>query len=253
MSCAQARKILYPDPARCALSIETAQALDHLRQCGECRSYFEAQREWSRRLREKAGMEPAPEALRERVAELVKAPEPRTRWGRRRWVAAAVLVVAGGTGWWLASFLPAQFFFRELCEDHAKYLSAGSQVASEGRADIEAWFRGKTDFSVRVPNFENAEPLGGRLCFLRGRKAALVFYRKRGRPVSLFQFDERGVNLRALTRWDVDSAPLWRTSWKGYSLVAFRDRGVIYALVSDLRESELLDLAAAARESAKGS
>ena len=246
MSCADAQKILYPGPEKCALSVEAAQALEHLRQCSECRSHFETHAEWSRPLREKAGTLPAPQALRERITAMVTTLDA-ARPGRLPWIAAAALVMVASAGLWLASFLPSRLFFQELCEDHAKYLGAESQVGSSAAADIESWFRGKTDFSVRAPALEAAEPLGGRVCLLKGHKAALLFYRKRGRPVSLFQFDQRAVSLRALERWEADGAPLWRASWKGYSLVAFRKRGVIYALVSDLRESELADLAAAAR------
>ena len=213
MNCALARKVLYPGPAKCALSVETAQAMEHLRECLECRSYFEAHSEWSQLLRDKAGTVPAPEALRERIAAIAER-RPEKSWSRPGWVAAMALLVAGSTALWLAYFLPSKFFFRELCEDHAKYLAGDSQAPSSGNSEIESWFRGKTDFSVRVPALEGAESLGGRLCFLRGRKAALVFYRKRGRPVSLFQFDERGVSLGALNRSELGGEPLWRTSWK---------------------------------------
>ena len=255
MNCAVARKVLYPGPGKCALSLESAQAMEHLRVCPECRSYFEAQTEWSRLLREKVGTARAPEGLRDRVAEMFGSGagnEARKPSRRGRGIAGGVLALAGSVALWLAYLVPSQLFFRELFEDHAKYLNGESQVASRGPSDIESWFRGKTDFNVRVPTFENASPLGGRLCFLRGRKAALVFYRKDGRPVSLFQFDEKGIHLLALHRSEIDGVPVWRTSWKGYSLVAFEHRGVVYALVSDLREGELLDLAAAARLKAQG-
>ena len=256
MNCSQAQKLLYPGPGRCALSIETAQALEHLRRCEECRRYFETQAEWSRALRDKAGTLPAPEALRERVAGMTAEPAGHLVstpvWRRKRWVAAMVLLGAGAGGFWFASQLPSQLFFRELCEDHARYLSGESQVRSSSGAEIESWFGGKTDFSVRVPALENAETLGGRLCFMRGHKAALVFYRKRGRPVSLFQFAERDASLRALSHWELDGVPFWRISWKGFSVVAFRERGVVYALVSDLRESELVGLAAALHGKARG-
>jgi anti-sigma factor RsiW len=255
MNCSVARKILYPVPEKCVLSLETAPAMEHLRECPECRNYFEFQTGWAQLLREKVGTEPAPESLQKGVANLVEegaGPAARRALPRGRSIAAGVLILAGSAALWLAYLTPSRLFFRELCEDHVKYLSAESQVDSAAPPEIESWFRGKTDFNVRVPTFENASPLGGRLCFLRGRKAALVFYRKDGRPVSLFQFEEKGIHLLALHRSEVDGVPVWRTSIKGYSLVAFQHRGVIYALVSDLRDSELLDLAAAARVKAQG-
>jgi hypothetical protein len=97
-----------------------------------------------------------------------------------------------------------------------------------------------------VPQYEGAELLGSRLCFLKKHKAALVFYRKDGHPVSLFQMSAHGVNLSALDRSVIDGVPVWHKSVNGFSIVAFERRGVVWALVSDLHESELLELASAA-------
>jgi len=82
---------------------------------------------------------------------------------------------------------------------------------------------------------------------LKRHKAALIFYRKEGRAVSLFELSEAGVSLSALNRSVIDGSPIWHKSFNGYSLVAFEDRGVITVLVSDLPEGELLPLALAAR------
>ncbi|MGH9674249.1 MAG: hypothetical protein ACRD44_13795 [Bryobacteraceae bacterium] len=247
-----ARKAVYPSPERCALTVQTAQALDHVRECPDCRHYFEGQTEWSRVLRLKAGTEPAPEALRERVAGMIEKHQRVPSQRIRRRVVAAGILLALAPGLWLASYFRSQLLFQAMCEDHAKYINTESQLRSSETAHIESWFRDKTDFSVRVPALDNAEIVGGRLCFLRGRKAALVSYRHQSRPVSLFQLNGRDVSLTALDRWEVDGAPIWRASWKGYSLAAFEHRGVVYALVSDVRESELLDMASAAQIKARG-
>ena len=252
MNCSAARNTVYPSPERCALSVETAKALDHVRECPECRRYFETQAEWSRLLRAKAGTEPAPDRLRERIAREIESRQRIQGPGRRRRIVAAALVLACLPALWLARRIPSQLFFLALCEDHTKYMNADSQLRSSNRAEIESWFRDKTEFGVRVPPLETAEILGSRLCFLRGKKAALVFYRQQGRPVSFFQINRRDVSLAALERWEVDGAELWRGSFKGYSVAAFEQRGIVYVLVSDLRESELLQLASAARVKAQG-
>ena len=252
MNCSAARKTIYPSPDRCVLSVETAEALEHARQCPECRRYFETQAEWSRLLRVKAGTEPAPERLRERIAGEIESRQRTQGPGRRRAILAAALVLACLPALWLAHRIPSQLLFLALCQDHTKYMNADSQLRSSDRAEIESWFRDKTEFGVRVPPLEAAEMLGSRLCLLRGKKAALVFYRQQGRPISLFQINSRDVSLAALDRWEVDGAELWRASFKGYSVAAFEQRGVVYILISDLRESELLRLASAARVKAQG-
>ncbi len=254
MNCSSARTAIYPSPAQCALSVETAQALDHLRHCPECRQYFETHAEWSRLLRAKLGTEPAPEALRQRLAAEI-AGRPRRAMARRfgrRAILALVLVLAVLPAAWRASRLPSRLFLQALCEDHARYVKADSQFRSSDTGAVESWFRDKTEFGVRVPAFANAELLGGRLCFLRGRKAALVFYRKQGRPVSLFQLRAHDASLAALDRWEGEGPEMRRASWQGYSFAAFQQRGVAYVFVSDLRETELLELAAAARSKTRG-
>ena len=257
MNCADVRKLLYPLPGKCALTIETGRAMEHLRECAACRDYFAAQSEWVRLLREKVGTEPALEPLRERIATQIERQRAARFPGRpwvRRWgkiVAVALIVVALPAGW-VAYRFPSQQFFQALCEDHVRYLDAESQVRSSDPAALEAWFREKVDFGVRVPTFDSAELRGARLCFLRQRKAALVFYRKRGKAVSLFQFNAGGISLRALDRAEIDGVPLWRMSYKGDSLAAFEYRGVIYALVSVLPESELLEWASAAQVKSRG-
>ncbi len=252
MNCPQARHTLFPTAEKALVTIETPGAMDHLRDCDECQAFFEQQRGFSKSLRTRAGVEPAPDALRERMARLVETHRDATlRSPRNRRkalaVAAAIVLTLGLGGLWLASRAPSQALFQEMCADHAKYLDAQSQLPSSDPAAIEFWFRDKAEFRVHVPALERSDLLGSRLCFLKRHKAALIFYRKQGRPVSLFELSNAGVNLSSLNRTVIDGSPIWHESFSGYSLVAFENRGVVTVLVSDLQESELLPLALAAR------
>jgi anti-sigma factor RsiW len=257
VNCAEARKNLYPSPGQSALTIDTAKSMEHLKHCQTCRDYFAAQADWSRILREKLGTEPMPESLQRSIAGQIEQQQRKQRttrlwapaWTR---IAIVILVVVALSVAWATYYRSSQQMFRALCEDHARYLDARSQVSSSDPNALESWFREKMGFGVRVPVLGSTELLGGRLCFLRERKAALVFYRKGDRTVSLFQFNGQGVSLRVLNRAEIDGDLLWRMSFKGYSLAAFEHRGIIFALVSDLRESELLELASAAQVRAKG-
>src|SRR5712692_9435934 len=142
--------------------------------------------------------------------------------------AAARAVILGATSIWIYSRLHSASFFEEVCADHSKYLRAQAQLASADPGQVEAWFRDKAEFSIHVPAYENAQLLGGRLCFLKKHKAALVFYRKGGHPVALFELDASGVNLSALTRSEMDGARFWHSEFNGYSLIGFQERGVLY-------------------------
>ena len=251
MTCRAARKLLYPAPERAPEGPDSAQARAHVRECAACRAYFAAAEDWSALLREKAGREEAPAHLVDEVAGGIERKHARRRRPWRK-IAVAALAAAVLAAAWVGYRVPSERFFRALCEDHAHYLDAQSQVRSSDPSALEAWFRERVGFSLRVPTFESGELIGGRLCFFRQRKAALVFYRKNGKPVSLFATGARGLTLGALDRAEIDGVPLWRGSFQGYTVAAFEMRGVLYALVSDLRESELLQWASAAQVKSRG-
>ena len=256
MTCSQTRKILYPEPAKAETTTEYAEAAQHARGCPECARYFQEQRRWAQLLKEKAGTGQAPESLRKKVAAVVSRDRdvtPRIGFRRRRLALLAVLVIAAviPAAWW-AWYEPSVSFFSDICRDHARYLDGRAGVQSGEPEVVESWLRQQTKYAVRVPSLEGTTLLGGRLCHLREKPAALVFYRKRDRAVSLFQFSEDGVNLRALNRSVIEGAPIWRGSFHGYNVAAFPRRGLIFVLVSDLRESELLELASEAQAQSRG-
>lgn len=252
MNCSKARQRLFPQPQLSVPAVDTPQAQKHVQGCEACQRYFAAHAEWSRALQEVLGTEPAPEPLHDRVVALLR--EGSTKRPQARWLrvggTAAVAVVALLV--WFAYVASVRNFFRSVCDDHARYMTAQSELQSANAAEIEAWLSPKTEFSVRVPSFESAELVGARLCFLNQRRAALVFYRKHGRPVSLFEFSGSALQLAALDRAVVDGQPMRKMSYKGFALAAFEHRGVTWVLVSDLRESELLELASAAQIRARG-
>ena len=248
MNCSEARVVLFPTPEQALVTIGTPRATDHLQGCADCRTYFERQRNSAAGLRSCLADEPAPETVRQRIASLIEQRRSPAINRRRHWLvgaAAAVLAVFLGTVWLLTT--PSRDLFHEMCADHAQYLDARSQLASSDPAAIEAWFRDKAEFRVRVPALDRSDLLGSRLCFLKRHTAALIFYRNNGRPVSLFQLSSSGISMWSLERTIIDGSPLWHRTFNGYSLVAFEERGVVTVLVSDLSEGDLFPLALAAR------
>ena len=252
MNCAYARKLLYPDPEKAEVTIEHSEAVAHVRSCAECERLFESRSSWVGELKSSVAPVTAPRRLRDAVSEITRNRRVGILSRRAVFVAALATVLITIAAGWVAIRANSQGFFRSVCEDHAKYLTAESQLLSNDPSQIETWFREKTDFGVRVPAIEATNLLGARLCFLRERKAALVFYRKNDRPVSMFQLNAKDVSLAGLDRAVIDGASLWRMSYKGYALAAFEQRGVVFVLVSDLRETDLLQMASMARIKSAG-
>lgn len=103
---------------------------------------------------------------------------------------------------------------------------------------IEAWFGGKLDHPVTVPQFPNATAAGARLLQVRDKPAAYIRYDAR-RPLGLFVYgDDHDV--------DVGSKPEVATS-HGYNVVSWREGDVVYQLVTDLDEEDVRALIAPQR------
>lgn len=252
MTCREARLALYPTLETAATTVERVAASQHVTQCSACQQYLQNQVELGRGLRSGLPHTQASQALRQRVGATVEQRRQRSSntplWRRVGlfWPAAALILLVPVFSWFLAR-TSSRSFFNEMCADHSRYLQAQSQIRAERAGTIQTWLQQKIQFRVHVPQSPDTQLLGARLCFLKERKAALIFFRKNGHPVSLFELDASEVSLLALHRSVIDAKDVWLDSMDGYSLVAIRQRGVVSVLVSDLAESDLLTLASSFR------
>jgi anti-sigma factor RsiW len=193
MKCHQARQLffLYYDSELDPRSVEEVNL--HLEACPACRE------RWGRETRLEEAID---RAARATAASLDDFPwselEARVRGGRasrsaaRAWIAAAVLVLLGLSGWLV--YLAVDHHgadvadvARSAAEHHDKYLSGKSPVQVRG-PDAEAvrnFYAGELGFEVVVPNGSviktspgtNAELLGARRCTFLGGPVAYVSYR----------------------------------------------------------------------------
>jgi len=259
MECSTARKVLYSSqvlhgdkPA--PVETESKDARLHLEQCAACQQFFAAEKSLTALLRKHAPREAAPSNLREQVLSRIaeeqqKAKRP-TRWSflrRRSAIFALALFLLVGlifAGLWLRSrhSQESEQLALILVEDHARYQSAATEVTSSEPEVINAWFRDRVRFSVQPPRLSDSSLVGGRLCNLRGHPAALVFYRKPQTMISLFVLDGRDIELPKEHLIALEERPCFVTAERGYNVVMWKQRGLLYALVSDLRSAELLQL-----------
>lgn len=153
--------------------------------------------------------------------------------------AAAVLLAAGGTFWALRPD-PHRPFLDDAAQRHARGLPL--EIEQTTPENVEAWFTGKLDHRVAVPQFPNLSLSGARIANVRDRPAAYITYQAedaeaRPRRVGLFVFTDTNGQLdaRQLPTVKVDTS-------HGYNVALWRDGEIVYELVSDLDEDDIRQL-----------
>lgn len=259
MQCGAARRCLYAmdrgSPVGPAPPEEVLRAREHVAACTACRDFFAAEEQLQSLIRARLPQETAPAALREKVLAMIAEERgPRTprarrsfRGSLRRALGALGLVAVLAGGIWLVQYgnrAPAQPFASILVEDHVGNLSSTMEIATSDPEAVQKWFRERAGFAFRLPATSEPQLLGGRLCHLQGRKAALIWYRHPRSTVSLYILDAGDAELSDEQMIALDGKRCMVDARKGYSVVIWKERGLLYGLVSDVRGAELLQLAA---------
>jgi len=222
----------------------------HLASCPSCARKVHLEsvfRENVRRLaRESANARSAraPESLRRSVQSWIRQEQQRAAF--RGWVrasaAAAVIVAAGGAYFYVRPG-PRAVYIEAAALRHAKSLPF--EVQRDAPEHLEAWFKGKLEHNVRVPTFPNTTLAGARLSNVKDKQAAYIAYdaasANGGRTTRIglfvFQDSDRDVPAQALPSVELDSS-------HGYNVAIWRDREIVYELVSDLDETDIRQMLA---------
>ncbi|HTZ77611.1 MAG TPA: anti-sigma factor [Stellaceae bacterium] len=222
----------------------------HLKDCAECRAFYDAERRMSAVIRNEGERFRAPAHLRARITSAIdrksRSPLRDLRWLWVGWnpvaIAASLLLAVAmsvtATSAWLGGPHASEeaALTREVVAGQIRSLMADhlTDVASSDQHTVKPWFNGKLDFSPPVVDLTSQGfPLvGGRLDYLDHRQVAALVYRHQQHIINLFIWPEAG-----------DEAP--RTAaLQGYNLVYFKQGGMEYWAVSDLNPGELRDFVA---------
>lgn len=229
---------------------ERDEVTAHLGACAACAHTVRIQRSLKGAVRRSGGEHPAPAALRETLRLRLAEEVPQGRWARvlrePRGVALSAAAV-GAAVWFLAGGLRHPLFARSpLLEDgvamHARALPldyTGSDVSGAQR-----WLEGKIDFGARLPRFPQGPQLQGvRLSHLNSRQAAVVSYTvpEGDRRVSLVIVDDPEPVLPGVSRRIADR-DVWVSRSRGYNVASWRRDEIVYSLISDLDERDVLAL-----------
>ena len=244
---------------------ERAKVETHLTECESCASNLARELNFLKTIRESGPLYIASPELREKIERLLSerqvsagAAQLRTRVRtdvRFRWVlaAAAVLLVLFlpivvwqfvGQGDTRTNGRPSRFALMA-AETHMR-ITRGQlplETKSASPMEISDWFTNKVDFSVKLPNYQESsgqEKLytleGARLVGFENDYAAYVAYRMKQRPISLVITSESAAKPSGGEEIAAKGLTFHYNAIDGLKVITWSDRGLTYALVSDLEE-----------------
>ena len=155
----------------------------------------------------------------------------------------------GAAVWFLAGGMSGPLFTRHsgmLDDSVAIHMrSLPLDFAANDVGSVQQWLQGRLDFAARVPRFPQGPALQGvRLSQLHSRPAAVLSYsvpQADGRRVSLFIVDDPGGDPPGTVRRLADRQ-VWISRSRGYNVVSWRTNEIVYQLISDLDERDVLQL-----------
>lgn len=241
--------------------IERASVEAHLTECESCAALLAKELNFISAVRESGPLYIASPELREKIQRLLseeqvsEAEAPARTDVRFRWVLAAAAVL-------LVLFLPIlvwQFvgpsdtrstgrpsnFALMAAETHLRITRKQLPLETESAnpQEISDWFTNKVSFSVKLPNYQESsgqEKLytlqGARLVGFQNDYAAYVAYQMKDRPISLVITSDSVAKPSGGEEIASKGLLFHYNAIHGLKVLTWSDRGLTYALVSDLDE-----------------
>lgn len=225
----------------------------HVGGCAACRQSLEDEREVVDALQRGARpVPPAPRELRARVDRmLADAQLPNaaaSRWGGPLVIAASLVAIAvvGATLLQRSSALPPRgltAFASVAADTHLRHARGQLplEVRSDVPADVSRFFEGRVPFHLALPDYPvgpgERKPYhldGGRLVAFGDDYIAYVAYRMEGRPISLLVASADSARPEGGSEVVSGGLTFHIESVAGLKVITWSDKGLTYALVSDL-------------------
>jgi anti-sigma factor RsiW len=241
---------------------ERATVEVHLSECESCAAILARELNFLNTIRECGPLHTASPALLEKVEAILNerqvSPAPLAAKPRplaSRWIvaiAAGLLVLLLPALLWRlvkqpetpATRQPSNFALMA-AETHLRHMRGQLPLEMESARpqDISSWFANKVDFSVKLPNYQESsgqEKLytleGARLVGYEKDYAAYVAYRMKDRPISLVITSDLVARPSGGEQIASKGLRFHYNAIDGLKVITWSDRGLTYALVSDLDE-----------------
>ncbi len=230
---------------------ERAAIEAHLSECASCRAIFSRELRFLNTVRTSGQLYVAPPELRAKVQQLLR---PRRSF-RINWMvaAAAVLLVLllPVVAWRIVKRAnqpakgPVGSFALLAAETHLRHVRGQLPLEMESTSpqDISSWFVNKVNFRLKLPNYQESsgqEKLyvleGARLVGFQNDYAAYVAYQMKERPISLVITSASLVEPTGGEEIAAGNLKFHYNAIDGLKVLTWSDRGLTYALVSDLEE-----------------
>ena len=261
MNCLTARKILLTsESTEQPVGRDDVEAKHHVAHCSECQQFFAQEGKFRSLLRSKLTPTLATPHLREKILSTI-AKEQQKRGARKIanlnkkafFLGSAAVVALFVLVYSLLSPPLSLNYSADrmdptvsaLIQDHiaGKVKEHPLDLETSDRAQLERWFSARVDFNVVIPRLGNTELIGGRLCLIDGKRVVSLCFQKDGVPVTLYVVDRSVIDvkeMKAIT--SINNRPVYHRDAKGCNIVLWEERGLVYGLVSDISEQDLVKL-----------
>lgn len=235
---------------------ERATIEGHVQSCASCQAFVDKELAFLNAIRGSGPLHTASPELKTRIADAVTGSRPGAhghRW--LKWIvpiAAVVLVLILPVVVWRlvrqanrpANGSPSAFALMAV-ESHLRHMRGQLplEVESTNPQDISGWFANKVKFNVKLPSYQESsgqEKLytleGARLVGYQNDYAAYVAYRMKESPISLVITSDAVARPSGGEQIASRGLRFHYNSIDGFKVITWSDRGLTYALVSDLDE-----------------
>lgn len=235
---------------------EHAAVEAHVESCNSCASLVEKELTFLNAVRKSGRAHVASPELKAKVSEILSGPKQSVvRSARLRWalpIAAGLLVLLLPVVIWRVMRQQSHpehgvpsAFATMAAEHHLRHVRGQLplEVESSEPDKISAWFTNKVKFNVKLPSYQESSGQeilytleGARLVNYQNDYAAYVSYHMKDRPISLVITSELLAQPSGGEEIASRGLMFHYNAIDGLKVITWSDRGLTYALVSDLEE-----------------
>ena len=238
---------------------DRAAVESHLQSCQACSAVFDREQSFINAIRECRPLHVASPELRAKVQETLSGSEPESSPSRQNVSRPHVrlgLAIAAALVMLLLPIVVLRVLNRSSQQTPSSFALMAAEnhlrrtrgqlpleIQSETPQRISEWFANKVNFRVQLPNYQESsgqEKLytleGARLVGYKDDYAAYVAYEMNSRPISLVITSDSVVSPSGGEQIIARGLTFHYNAIHGLKVLTWSDRGLTYALVSDLEE-----------------